>query len=111
MNNINRKKIEKKILNAISEIICNEVTNNMSLPTITEVELSNDMSHLKVYLSFMSFPKQSLDSLNKAKKFIRCRLIQDVNLRKAPSLHFVIDTTWENGRKIDLILNKIKNKG
>jgi len=72
MNTIAHKKIEKQIFTAVSKIISEEVNDSrISFPTVTGVELSRDKSHLKIFLTFTSYPKQSLNALQNAKGFIR----------------------------------------
>ncbi len=111
MNSITHKKIEKNLFNIVSKIITEEVTDSkVSLPSVTGVQLSRDKSHLKIYLTFTSYPKQSLDALQNAKGFIRSQLSRYTEMRKVPRLYLLQDTTWEDGKKIDEILKRISKK-
>jgi ribosome-binding factor A len=94
MNTIAHKKIEKNLFNIVSKIISEDVNDSkVSFPSVTGVSLSRDKSHLKIYLTFTAYPKQSLDALQKAKGFIRSELSQYTNMRKVPQIYLLEDTT------------------
>lgn len=110
MTSINHLRKQGLYFKLISSIV-HEVTNSeMSFPTVTRVELTNDGSHLYVYMNFESNPNQSLDALNRAKGFVRTQLASNANQRVVPQIHFKIDEATEHGKKIDAILKKIKEE-
>lgn len=95
---------------AVSQIM-GEITNaNVSWPTVTSVELTNDSSHLYIYLTFENNAQKSLEALENTKGFVRSQLASFVTDRKVPQIHFRLDNSSEQGRKIDQILIDIKNK-
>lgn len=111
MNSITHKKIEKNLFNIVSKIITEDINDSrVSFPSVTGVSLTKDKSHLKVYLTFTSYPKQSLDALQNAKGFIKSEISRYTQMRKIPNIYLVQDNTWEEGQKIDAIFKKI-NKG
>lgn len=111
MNEINKRKKESNYLMLISQIIKNDVTNvNISNTTVVDVKLSNDGSHLKIYVAFDKFENRSLESLKKAKGFIRTMLSRYGTGRSIPNLDFELDTVGKNALKIDKILKEIKVK-
>ena len=64
------------------------------LLTIVRVELSNDMSNCKVYVSSLSgieTAKTSCIGLVSATGFLRRELFHRLKLRKSPALHFIAD--------------------
>ncbi|CAM9117720.1 30S ribosome-binding factor RbfA [Mycoplasma marinum] len=110
MSTVTHQKKEKMFLRAVSQIISEEIKNvNVSYSTVTDVKLSRDGSHLNVYLTFESSKERSLESLQKARGFIRTQLSKRVSLRKVPEIHLKHDSSMETGKRIDEILENIKN--
>ncbi|MDK2819604.1 MAG: 30S ribosome-binding factor RbfA [Mycoplasmataceae bacterium] len=111
MNEINKRKKESSYLMLISQIIKNDVTNvNISNTTVVDVKLSNDGSHLKIYVAFDRMENRSLESLKKAKGFIRTMLSQYELGRSVPRLDFELDVVGKKALEIDKILQEIKDK-
>lgn len=111
MPNINHQRKETAYFKSVSKIIGEEITNsNISYVTVTSVKLSNDSSHLNIYVTFESNKLKSMEALQKTSGFIRKRLAQSSNFRKVPEVHFKFDESFEKGKRIDEILEKIKNE-
>ncbi|UVD81812.1 30S ribosome-binding factor RbfA [Mycoplasma iguanae] len=111
MNPIIHAKKEHKLLLLVSQIIAQDVTNvNIYGPTVVDVKLSNDGSHLNIYMSFASHENKSLDAINHAKGFIRSQIARYWDKRKVPELHFMLDPVGPRAEKIDQILKKIKEE-
>jgi ribosome-binding factor A len=106
---LKKEKVEKIILRELSDIIQNEVKNKeVGFCTVTGVSVTNDLSIAKIYVSFMNKNQnKSLESLNKAKGFIRTQLSRRLTIRKCPELQFYIDTSLEYGNKIEKIINEL----
>ena len=111
MPNINHQRKETSYFKSVSQIIGEEITNsNISYVTVTSVKLSNDSSHLNVYVRFESNKSKSMEALQKTSGFVRKRLAQSSNFRKVPMIHFEFDDSFEKGQRIDEILKNINNK-
>ena len=109
MSSIQHKRKEAALFRAVSEIISEDITNaNVSYTTVTGVELSNDGSHLKIFVTFENSPERSLEALRNTAGYIRKVISKMPNLRKSPQVHFEIDRAIEEGNKIERILQKIK---
>jgi len=53
MASVSHQRKETQFFKAVADIVGNEITNvNISYTTVTGVKLSNDGSHLNVYVSF-----------------------------------------------------------
>ena len=111
MSSIKQKRLEGIIRRDISDIVAFELKDpDVGFVTITDVEVSNDHSYAKVYVSFLGKDARSqagLRALNRAKGFIRSQLSQRLDIRRTPELTFLIDTTMEEGRHIDDIIAQI----
>ena len=110
-NSIKNKRLEGVIRKDISDIIQFEMKDpDVGFVTVTDVEVSNDHSYAKVYVTFLGKQERAnagLKALNRAKGFIRSALSQRLDIRRTPELIFKLDTSEEKGRNIDEILRKI----
>ncbi len=105
-------------IDRISEDIRREIIDIMrdlkdprikGLLTIVRVEVTNDLSLCKVYVSAMEgldTAKQAVQGLSSAAGFIRRELSHRLHLRKAPELRFVADNSIAHGMDIT---NMMKN--
>ncbi|QNO16466.1 30S ribosome-binding factor RbfA [Alkalicella caledoniensis] len=78
--------------------------------TITSVELTGDLRHCTVFLTFLGDEKKQKDGfkgLQSAKGFIRSELGKRLTIRHTPELHFKVDESIEHGSKISKILNEL----
>ena len=75
--------------------------------TITEVEVSPDLRHAKVFFSVLGDADQvrnSIKGLLRARKFINSRLAERVELRYIPRLRFVLDDTAAKAQRMAQLL-------
>ena len=79
--------------------------------TITEVNVSPDLKNAKVYVMPLGGEKKAdvLNGLNKATGRLKKIISSNINLRQTPKLIFKIDETFDYAKKINDILDKIKN--
>ncbi len=78
--------------------------------TITGVEVTNDLSQAKVYLSVFGDSEkrqETLKALSSAAGFIRTELGKKIRVRHIPELFFKIDESIDYGQKIEKLLNQI----
>lgn len=82
-----------------------------SMLSIVKVEVSNDLSYAKIYVSAiegMDATVQSVKGLKAASGFIRGRL--GSSLRKTPELKFIADDSIEKGMELFDKLKDIEEK-
>jgi len=103
-------RLESSIKRAISDIVNFEVKNNIGLVTITDCDLTTDLEYLTVYYTVLSEKdkKRAKEGLEGSKGFIRKALSQKVEMRKTPQITFKYDESYENGSRIDQLLEQIK---
>jgi ribosome-binding factor A len=73
------------------------------LTTITEVKVSKDLGHAKVWVSRFGDRTAlagSVEALNHAAGFIQLVLSKRISLRVFPQLRFILDDSMENGFRI-----------
>ena len=85
-----------------------------SLLTVIKTELSNDMSHCKVYISSMEGidkAKEACKGLNSAAGYIRREMNGRIKMRRTPEFHFIPDDSTEYSAGIARILNDLEREG
>jgi ribosome-binding factor A len=78
--------------------------------TVTQVSVSPDLSHAKVYVSVMGSAEEkqgALRGLDAASAFIRHELGQRVSMRRTPRLAFHHDDSIEQGAHILDLLDEV----
>lgn len=97
----------------ISYILQNEIKDDdIKFVTVTGVEITNDLSYAKVYVTVFDKDKKesTLKALEKAKGFIRTELAKKIEIRHTPELRFVFDESIDYGYKIDNIIKEIHKR-
>ncbi len=77
--------------------------------TIVRVDLSNDLSHCKVYVSSfdgIEAAQQSVKGLTSASGYIKRELFSRLKMRKCPDLKFIADNSIERSTEINKIIDK-----
>jgi ribosome-binding factor A len=100
----------------LGEVIAHELSDlirtrlkdpRVGFASITDVEVSNDIRHAKVFVSVMGEQEEqraTLAALEHATGFLRHELAQRLTVRHTPELLFRLDTSIERGtRVLDLI--------
>lgn len=107
------ERLAELIKEELSELLQREIKDpRIGFASITRVNVSRDMSHVKIYVSILGDEHQQQDTmkgLESAKGFIRSELGKRIRLRHTPELHFVADTSLEEGARILSLLNQIQH--
>jgi len=79
--------------------------------TITDVEITYDISIAKVFYSVYPWSENNLKGanagLNSAKKFIRMQLAKELTCHRVPELTFKLDTSLDHGDRINELITKV----
>jgi ribosome-binding factor A len=76
-----------------------------------EVRVQQDMKHARVFISVQGTEKEQSDAvkaLEHAAGYIRRELIERLQLRRVPELHFTLDLSQENVQRIEQLLKEVK---
>ncbi|MBE6447211.1 MAG: 30S ribosome-binding factor RbfA [Alphaproteobacteria bacterium] len=111
-------KVAIEIKKVLSEyLICGTINDyskvRPSMISITEVVISADLSHAKVFICSIAkdvSDNDCLEFLNQHSHQLRHHIAQSVRLKFVPELRFFIDTSFEYANKIDKLFKSI-NKG
>ena len=92
----------------LGDLVRREVRDpRVGLVTISNVDLSPDLSHARIRVSTLGDEearKLCLETLNHAAGFLRSRLAKRLNLRATPALLFELDRGAETSRRITDLL-------
>lgn len=80
--------------------------------SVVEVEVTRDLRHANVYMfgSSLDDPKdveQAMRSLDKAKAFLKRRLVQTLDMRRCPDLHFKYDHSIVRGQNLSALIDSV----
>jgi len=107
------ERLESSFVKEISYILMQEIKDDdIKFVTITDCEITNDLSFAKVYFTVLNESKKesTIKALNHAKSFIRGQLSKRVQMRHTPELTFVFDESIEYGNHIEKIIEKINEE-
>jgi ribosome-binding factor A len=77
----------------------------------SEVRVQPDMKHARVYISVQGSDKEQSDAikaLEHASGYIRRELVERLQLRRLPELHFALDLSQEHVERIEQLLKEMK---
>jgi len=81
---------------------------------VSEVRVQPDMKHARVFVSVRSEnSKEQIDAikaLEHASGFIRHELIERLQMRRLPDLHFTLDLSQEHMERIERLLKQMKTE-
>jgi ribosome-binding factor A len=107
-------RLDELLREEINEVIRREVDDpRIGFLTITEVEVSPDLSHANVWVSVIGSPEEkklTLRALSRAMPFVRQRLGR-LRLRRIPQLHVREDETALRGTRVMRILEELEQGG
>ena len=79
--------------------------------SVTDVDVSKDLSYAKIYVSIFGNEKEKQDSLAALKSsvgFIRKEIGKNVKLRQVPQVIIELDTTLDKAMHLESLFDKIK---
>jgi ribosome-binding factor A len=85
----------------------------IGMVTVTRVDLSEDLRHAKVFVSFLGGDEEKaegLKRLRRARGYLRSELAGRLDLRVVPELAFIIDESAENYLRIEKLLREIHSE-
>ena len=103
----------------LGEVIAQELSDlirtrlkdpRVGFASITDVEVSNDIRHAKVFVSVMGSDEEqraTLAALEHANGFLRHELAQRLTIRHTPELIFRLDTSIERGTHVLNLIHQV----
>ena len=107
------KRLNSEFQKEIYSILKNKIKNPAisEMFSISEVDVTNDLKHAKVFVSVFSTDKvkaqATFEAICASAKAVRTELSKTMRIRTVPELHFVTDNSADYGNKIDKILSTL----
>ena len=86
----------------------------IGMATISRVEVTEDLSYAKVFVSVLGSDKDHVDTLiglNRSAGYMRSLLFKSIKIRQMPLIQFVLDEGLDHSLKIQSILSELRQKG
>jgi ribosome-binding factor A len=106
-------RVRKAIIREFNEILTHEVKDPKlvnQLISVTDVEVSGDMRHAKVFVSIMgdeTLQNEIMEVLTENTPKIRSAIGQRIRLRYTPEIDVRLDNSLERGSRVTQLLNQI----
>ncbi len=114
MANIRLSRVADVIQRELAMLIQREITDpRLGMVTVSDVEVSKDFQHAKVFVTVMGeqgSAEESVSVLNKAAKFLRKELASKIKLRVIPQLRFYFDASISQGSRISALIDEALQK-
>ena len=110
------EKVAALIRREMSQLLINGIRDeriHLGMVTITNVEVSGDLQHCKVFVSIYgeeSHKNTVMSGLNAASGFLRGELGRNLQLRRAPEIIFYLDRGIEKGTSVLNILGRLEKE-
>ena len=107
------EKVSSLIKREISQMLINGIKDDRvgsGMVSITEVEMSGDLQHAKVFVSIygtQEAQKETMDGLKACTSFVRRSLGQRIRLRHTPEIRFIQDSSLEKGDQLIKLIDRI----
>jgi ribosome-binding factor A len=103
------RRIAEQVQRELSDIIRLELKDpRVGMITLTDVEVSVDQSHAKVFFTLLGEPEQVAEAtrgLQHAAGFLRSQLAHRMKLRVVPQLQFKYDESVERGMRLSQLID------
>ena len=96
----------------LSQLIQMELRDpRLGMVSITEVEISRDLSHAKIYVTSLGCDDKDsatepLKVLNGAAGFLRSQIARSSTMRTTPQLHFFFDESVFRGQQLSSLIDE-----
>ena len=111
---IRPERVAQRMRRDIAEILEHQLRDPRigALVSVTDVEITRDLSFARVFVSVLASGKEQLavlEGLRHAAGFVRHELGPRLGLREVPELRFELDTSLDRGARVDAILKRIES--
>jgi ribosome-binding factor A len=111
--NHRHERVGEEIAHEINAMLAGELKDPRleGMVVVSEVRVQPDMKHARVFVNMQGSAKEQKDAikaLEHASGFIRRELIERLQLRRLPELHFTLDHSQEYSERIDQLLKEMK---
>src|SRR5712692_4996120 len=107
------ERVAEEIMHEVSAMLAGELKDPRleRAMTVTEVRGSPDLRTARVYVTVAGDEAEqtaAMKGLTAAVGYVRHELIERLQMRRAPEIHFVLDHSEEYGQRIEELLRQTK---
>ena len=111
--NHRHERLGEEIAHEINAMLAGELKDPRleGMVVVSEVRVQPDMKHARVFVSMRGSSKEQTDAikaLEHAAGYIRSEIIERLQLRRLPELHFTLDLSQEHVERIEQLLKDMK---
>jgi ribosome-binding factor A len=108
------ERLGSQISQAMARILQYEFRDpRLGLCTVTEARISRDLSHVKVFVSFLGLDdaqvSEAMDVLQQAAPHLRSLLSKKIHARITPHIRFEHDDSSARGSQMDALIRKARS--
>jgi ribosome-binding factor A len=111
--NHRHERVGEEIAHEVNAMLAGELKDPRleGMVVATQVRVQPDMKHARVFISVNGSNKEQADAikaLEHASGYIRRELVERLQLRRVPELHFTLDLSQEHIERIEQLLKDMK---
>jgi ribosome-binding factor A len=108
------RRVGERIREEMAAILLEQVSDpRLQMITITGVEVDRELAFATIYVTAMGEADRSeevMGGLDAAQGFLRRELAGRIEMRSFPQLRFKWDTSYEQGTRIDELLDQLRSE-
>ena len=107
------RRIAEEIRKVVSNMLISGIKDPRitSMVSVTDVEVTNDLSYAYVYVSILGGDEEStLVGLKSAVNYVRREVSRNVKLRHTPQIIFKVDDSIKKGMYMDSLIKQVTSK-
>jgi len=113
--NHRHERVGEEIAHEINAMLAGELKDPRleGMVVASEVRVQPDMKHARVFINVKGTGKEQSDAikaLEHASGYIRRELVERLQLRRLPELHFALDLSQEHVERIEQLLKEAKKE-
>lgn len=108
-------RVASQIQKEMAELIRTHVKEpDLGMITVSDVEVTRDLSVAKLYVTFLAARKSPRDCVKRLIEYapeLRRELGKHLRIRVLPEIRFVYDESIERGLRMDALLDRLSHEG
>jgi ribosome-binding factor A len=113
--NHRHERVGEEIAHEINAMLAGELKDPRLeiMVVVSEVRVQPDMKHARIYVNAQGTNREQSDAikaLEHAAGYIRSELIERLQLRRLPDLHFVLDHSQQHVERVEQLLKEMKKQ-
>jgi ribosome-binding factor A len=111
--NHRHERVGEEIAHEVNAMLAGELKDPRleGMVVVSEVRVQPDMRHARVFINVSGTEQEqeaAIKALHHAAGYIRRELIERLQLRRTPELHFTLDLSQEYTQRIEQLLKEVK---